>query len=271
LTATVPDTTTFDRVDDAADPDGFVAMLDLAAAEPSWRELKEIIVGQLDLRPGARVLDVGCGTGDQARAIAAAVGSTGEVCGVDGSTLMLEVARARSAASPATVRFLPGDVGSLPFADGEFDACTEERVLVHVADPRRALGEMVRVTRPGGTVVLFEGEAETLLVNHPDAAMTRLVAGLMTGGLHQSRIARHLPGLAADAGLVDVRVRPHVLMAGFPLFRCIVWAAVQRGAQSDAALQARLKRWWADLAGSARAGRFLGCFVGFVVAGRKPG
>jgi ubiquinone/menaquinone biosynthesis C-methylase UbiE len=88
------------------------------------------------------VLDVGAGAGDDLRALAELVSPGGRVVGVDLNPTSAEVQRA--------------DACALPFADGTFDACRCDRTLQHVADPQKALAEMVRVTKPGGTVVVSE-------------------------------------------------------------------------------------------------------------------
>ncbi|MER7701828.1 class I SAM-dependent methyltransferase [Kitasatospora sp. NPDC097605] len=99
------------------------------------------------VRAGARVLDVGTGTG----AVAVAACARGaEVTAVDAEPGMVDLARQAAPAAAFQVAALP----ELPFADGEFDAVVGNFVLNHVGRPRRALAELRRVTRPGGTVAV---------------------------------------------------------------------------------------------------------------------
>jgi SAM-dependent methyltransferase len=100
-------------------------------------------------RDGDRILDVGTGTGAAAAAAAAALRSS-EVTGVDPSEAF--IAAAKKAARPGRERFEVGDAQALPFADASFDRTMALLVLNFVPDHVKAVGEMRRVTRPGGVV-----------------------------------------------------------------------------------------------------------------------
>ncbi|MBV9194702.1 MAG: bifunctional demethylmenaquinone methyltransferase/2-methoxy-6-polyprenyl-1,4-benzoquinol methylase UbiE [Solirubrobacterales bacterium] len=109
------------------------------------------------LAPGGRALDVATGTGDLALELAARVGPAGEVVGTDFSERMLALAREKAAGrAGAQVRFEPANALSLPYADAEFDAATVGFGARNFSDLRRGLGEMTRVVRPGGRVVVLE-------------------------------------------------------------------------------------------------------------------
>lgn len=111
-----------------------------------------------ELSPGGRALDVATGTGDLALELATRVGADGEVVGVDFSERMLELARAKAAASPggATVRFDSGNALALEYPDDEFDAATVGFGARNFSDLGGGLSEMARVVRPGGRVVVLE-------------------------------------------------------------------------------------------------------------------
>ncbi len=102
--------------------------------------------------PGGRALDVATGTGDLALELARRVGASGEVVGVDFSERMLELARTKAPA----IDFRVGNAMALEFADDEFDAATVGFGARNFADLERGLGEMARVVRPGGRVVVLE-------------------------------------------------------------------------------------------------------------------
>jgi demethylmenaquinone methyltransferase/2-methoxy-6-polyprenyl-1,4-benzoquinol methylase len=106
------------------------------------------------LGPGDRVLDVATGTGKLALGAAAAVGPTGEVVGLDASPRML--ARARAAGRGSSVRWLEADAMAMPFDDRSFDAVTIGFGLRNLPDAGAALGEMARLLRPGGRLVVLE-------------------------------------------------------------------------------------------------------------------
>ena len=100
------------------------------------------------VRAGDRVLDVGCGTGNLTLALGAA--KVAAATGIDLSAPYVEYARRRVAAH--TVAFEVGDALSLPYPDATFDCALSMLALDVLPDPFRALAEMNRVTRPGGTV-----------------------------------------------------------------------------------------------------------------------
>lgn len=117
---------------------------------------KRRVVKLAGVGPGDRVLDVCCGTGDVAMRLARA---GAEVTAVDFSEAMLAVARQRARrwrGVAGRVRFLQADAMRLPFADDAFDAVTIAYGLRNLADWRAGLRELIRVTRPGGRVVILD-------------------------------------------------------------------------------------------------------------------
>jgi demethylmenaquinone methyltransferase/2-methoxy-6-polyprenyl-1,4-benzoquinol methylase len=134
--------TMFDRIAPLYDAMNRVMTMGL---DGRWRRLAADAV----VRPGDRVLDAACGTGDLALA---AQRAGGEVTGLDFSEPMLERARRKS----GTVEWVHGDVLSLPFDDGAFDAATIGFGIRNVADLERGLLELARVLRPGGGIAVLE-------------------------------------------------------------------------------------------------------------------
>jgi demethylmenaquinone methyltransferase/2-methoxy-6-polyprenyl-1,4-benzoquinol methylase len=115
------------------------------------------------LAPGARALDVACGTGDLALELAGRVGPGGEVVACDFSEQMLELARAKvvafdagDAAPHAPVRVEWANALELPYGADEFAAATVGFGVRNFSDLERGLSELVRVVRPGGKVVVLE-------------------------------------------------------------------------------------------------------------------
>ncbi|HXV35160.1 MAG TPA: class I SAM-dependent methyltransferase [Gaiellaceae bacterium] len=111
----------------------------------------EHLVDTADLRAGWRVLDVATGSGNAAIA-AARLGC--EVVGVDYVPSLLEHGRARAAAEGLDVELLEGDAESLPFADASFDAVTSVFGTMFAPDHAQTAAEILRVSRPGGTIAL---------------------------------------------------------------------------------------------------------------------
>jgi ubiquinone/menaquinone biosynthesis C-methylase UbiE len=104
-----------------------------------------------DLQAGWRVLDVATGSGNAAIAAARHVC---EVVGVDYVPALLDRGRRRADAEGLAVEFVEGDAESLPFADDSFDAVTSVFGSMFAPDHAQAAAELLRVTRPGGTIAL---------------------------------------------------------------------------------------------------------------------
>jgi demethylmenaquinone methyltransferase/2-methoxy-6-polyprenyl-1,4-benzoquinol methylase len=132
----------FDRIAPVYD---LMNRLMTAGLDRRWRKLTAEAV----VRPGDRVLDACCGTGDLALAAQAAGGN---VTGLDFSEQMLERARRKS----LSIEWIRGDLLELPFEDRAFDAATVGFGVRNVADLERGLGELARVLRPAGRVGILE-------------------------------------------------------------------------------------------------------------------
>jgi demethylmenaquinone methyltransferase/2-methoxy-6-polyprenyl-1,4-benzoquinol methylase len=139
----------FDRIARVYDP---LNTLMTAGLHHRWR-VRAADLAQL--APGARALDVACGTGDLSLELARRVGPGGEVVACDFSERMLELARAKAADRP-TVRVEWANALELPYGADEFAAATVGFGVRNFADLERGLSELVRVVRPGGRVVVLE-------------------------------------------------------------------------------------------------------------------
>lgn len=156
---------------DAANAGALIAYLD-AIAERSSDGKRNSFKSQR-LQTGMSVLDAGCGTGDDVRAIAEIVGAAGAVVGVDSSSAM--IAEATSRGVPPNARFVQARVEVLPFPSESFDACRAERLFQHVTDPDAAAAELKRVMRPGGTVLAFDPDWETIVIRGGDIRTTQRI------------------------------------------------------------------------------------------------
>jgi demethylmenaquinone methyltransferase / 2-methoxy-6-polyprenyl-1,4-benzoquinol methylase len=198
--------TMFDRIAPVYDAMNHVMT---AGLDRRWRR----VAAEAVVRPGDRVLDACCGTGDFALADARA---GGRVTGLDFSDRMLERARAKSSA----VEWIQGDALALPFEDGSFDAATVGFGVRNLEDLERGLAELRRVLRPGGRLGVLE-------ITRPRGALApfyrlwfekgvplvgRVVSGSSAYTYLPASVRRFpgpedLAGLLREAGFGEVRYR----------------------------------------------------------------
>lgn len=163
---------------------------------------------------GSAVLEAGCGVGAQTVSLLRRSPGARITC-VDISASSLAEAKARvSAAGLSLPEFRQADIRALPFADGSFDHVFLCFVLEHLQDPERALGELQRVLRPGGTVTVIEGDhGSTSFYPDDEAARSAVRCQVdlqrMAGG--DAEIGRRLYPLLVSTRLHDVRVSPRLV------------------------------------------------------------
>jgi ubiquinone/menaquinone biosynthesis C-methylase UbiE len=166
----------------------------------SRHKLEQVLVHYLDPLPnGAKLLDVGCGTGNLLRRLGARF-----VCaGCDPAEEMLRRARARNPG--VELKVAPAE--KLPFEDDHFDAVLCIEVVRYLADPRPALSELARVLRPGGlALVTFAPLATTTLYPLVNAVTSRVRLPGLTHVRQHFQTVRGIERLLAGAGFGSVEV-----------------------------------------------------------------
>ncbi|MEV4470090.1 class I SAM-dependent methyltransferase [Nonomuraea salmonea] len=111
----------------------------------------ELLIEHLDVRPGERVLDAACGSGN---ATIACARRFADVTGLDFSASMLEDARRRMEAERVSARLIEADVENIPLPDGDFDVVVSAFGAMFAPDQKRTAAELLRVCRPGGRIGL---------------------------------------------------------------------------------------------------------------------
>jgi ubiquinone/menaquinone biosynthesis C-methylase UbiE len=259
----------FDRVDAENDPAYFVKFLDARKSIAEDATIKRHMVDLLQPLAGRRVIDVGCGTGDDSRVIAGLVGLEGQVVGVDYSATMVAEARRRTTDAGLPVEFREGDAMKLDFADASFDGCRAERVLMHLSDPRKGLQEMIRIVRSGGRVVASELDQETIFFDSPYVELTRRFVASFADATPSARVGRSLARLMREAGLQSVIGQATVIRVPFGMVRIGFEGHVDKCVQQRLISPQDAERWWQHLKESDAAGEFHCGAIVFTAAGEK--
>ena len=159
------------------------------------------VLAQLELKPGYRVLDLGCGSGTFSRTIVPRIAPGGHVMGVDYTPEAISIAR-RLAANVETGRltFEQGDGHCLRFADNTFDAALCISVLAFCQDPSQVLGELRRVLRPGGRLLVVNSDEDTRIYNGHDQVLGRRIQRAIADRAGDPWLGRRLAYLVRAAG-----------------------------------------------------------------------
>ncbi len=192
----------YGQVDDDPNVGVLIATMDDTAGWRATQQLRGWERSQLSLRPGQRLLDVGCGLGDAALSLGEDLGAGGEVVGVDASAAMIAGARGRADGAQCRVRFVVGDALALDESTSRFDVVRSERCLQWLTDPETAVAEMARVVRPGGLVSLLDTDWSTFEVEVGDVELSQRVRdALRSERRRPSNIGRRLADVVRAVGL----------------------------------------------------------------------
>jgi SAM-dependent methyltransferase len=192
----------YERVDD--DPNISI-LLGTMEATGRWEATLRLRAWErklLSLAPGQRLLDVGCGLGDAALALADDLGTDGEIVGLDVSAKMIAAAQSRARTARCRVRFRVGDALELAEPNCSFDIVRSERTLQWLTEPKAAVAEMARVLRPGGLLSLIDTDWSTFDIDVGDRDLAkRILNAMRIERRRPSHIGRRLADLVQYMGL----------------------------------------------------------------------
>lgn len=254
----------FEDVDATGASARFASYLD--GVSTILRARKLATIEALELRPGDRAVDVGCGLGDEVRLLADVVGPVGSVTGVDLSGQLLAAARARHG-ERSSIRFIQADAHRLPFSDRELDGARIERTLQHVTDPAAVVREIARTVRPGGRIVALEPDWRTLVFSGEDTDTARLVACDIAAHVRHPDAGLSLPAWFHGAGLVIERFQADATaVRSFAIADRLMGlgGAVERLATEAA------RAWRETQRHQAGRGTFAAAMTGFMIVGSVP-
>lgn len=236
------------------------------------RALKEKSYVMMGLKQGDRALDIGCGPGTDVFALAGITGPGGKVVGIDTDEKMLKEAQKEN--NLEGVEFLKGDVAALPFPDGYFDAVRAERlfqVLPASYDMNIVLGEMIRVLKKGGSLVLCDTDWGSASVDYPDPELTDRLLHFFARILRPNGYAgRQFPGLVKRNGLTlkELEVVPMV-MNDFSYTVFESWL-IKEAVEHKVALKEEMEKWENHLSGESAGGCFFASVNMVFVSALKP-
>jgi ubiquinone/menaquinone biosynthesis C-methylase UbiE len=262
----------FQDADNTGTADNLVGYLDYVDSLPQTRQLKVNSYGYLGLEEGDVVLDAGSGPGYDAIRMAAIVGKTGQVTGIDISERMIAVAIARAEGTGLPVSFRTGDVRNLPFPDASFDKVRIERTLQILDNPGQILDEMVRVLRPGGRLLCIEPDWETFVCDPGSRDTPRTFFRFCADQFPDGSTGRKLYRYFRKRCLAEVVVHPeplvlHDLALASKMLNMEQFLAAAQ--ETGVLMQDDVSAWLAELRAAEAKGQFTFAGIVFAVAGRK--
>lgn len=240
------------------------------------KQVKQRTYELLQIEPGHKVLDVGCGPATDTINLAPLVGSRGEVIGVDFDREMIEQGnqKAKKANLEQWVRHQQADAVSLPFKDSYFDSCRSDRLFQHLLEPERVLAEMTRVTKSGGWLVVVDTDHATLSVDTSEVDLERRLMRInVEKRLNNAFSGRQLYRQFKQQGLGEISfelfpiaVTNYQTLRKSARFEQLESLALEIGAITPQ----ELERWRMSLESAAAEGTLFASATQILVAGCKP-
>jgi ubiquinone/menaquinone biosynthesis C-methylase UbiE len=256
---------------------GYVDSEYLQIAGEFLNQLKQRTYTCMQIETGNKVLDVGCGPGIDTIELSQLVGATGEVYGVDYDKAMVTEAeqRAKKAGVSAWVKYKQSEATSLPFETGYFDSCRSERLFQHLPNPAKALGEIARVTKVNGWVVVLDTDWGSGGIDTSEIDIERRLTRFKADHtLHNGYSGRQLYRLFKKQGFENVSFEVFPLVVTNYAFARQIWTMdeLEREALSKKIVtEAELNKLKMELEQADMEGVFFGYGCMTLVAGQKAG
>jgi ubiquinone/menaquinone biosynthesis C-methylase UbiE len=263
-----------DQLEDAM-LDVIVTRLEERGKHPFFEKMMHEYLEAMNIDSKDSVLDMGCGTGVAARAIARREGFSGSVVGIDLSSYLAQAAEGFASEEGLSDRtsFQVGDTRSLDIPDDRFDAIVAHTLVSHVDKPIKVVEEARRVVKPGGMVGIFDGDYASITFAQSDEEKGRQDdEALINAMITSPRVMRSMPRFIRDAGLELVASFPYVLTevgtADFwvPAIESLRKLAPRSGAMTEDEAEA----WADDQLKSSDEGIFFGSSNYYGYVARRP-
>ncbi|HMP90100.1 MAG TPA: methyltransferase domain-containing protein [Kiritimatiellia bacterium] len=226
----------------------------------------------LHVAPGMNILDIGCGAGDDAIALAGLVGPDGCITGMDINDAMLETARQRALAAGVSVKFARGDAEKIPFDDNTFDRVRADRVFQHLDDLPSAIIECKRVAKPGAWITILDVDWASLLIDSSDPFLTHNILHYEYSCQKNGSAGTRLYGLLKQAGLQGVEAYAETACVTEWPIASMIWGLevfAMNAVEAGIITKADALGWVSDLEKRDREGRFFAAITGIAVRGQK--
>ena len=250
---------------DAA-PAYFIDFLEFLDKHAGIKRLRTESNNQLNLIPGNKVLDVGCGIGGATFPIADATGPTGLAVGIDISSEMIKVANNRVGSRPG-LEFQVCDACSIPYPDGFFDVARSERLFLYLPDRLATLQEMMRVVKVGGRVCLIDTDIDCTALYSKKPALTRKMTSIVAASMPNPNSARELPAIARKAGLKDIRTETFALSTPHEFFLRAMAGSLTKAAENGIVPRSEVEECLAEQASLHASGDFFQMWLFVVLNG----
>lgn len=213
----------------------------------------------LALNPNEHVLDVGCGTGFLISEMAAMVGKSGSLTGIDFSQDMLDVAVQRCESLPQ-VKLQQGSAVALPLEDGQFDAATCTQTLLYVPDVDQSIAELARVLKVGGRLAVVETDWNGAIVNSSDPEMTQKIFKSFQKPIPNPNLPTKLSPMLRKHGFGAIKIEAiSIINTGYTSANfsrgVIRWASDMAVTEKDIS-EKEAAAWVADIEAKAETGEF---------------
>lgn len=257
-------------------PFGYVSADFLRRSAERMTGMKQASYALLELDKARRVLDVGCGPGVDTVGMAAASNSDTEIIGIDIDEHMIREADAHAKDAGVSDRIVHvlADAYALPFDDASFDACRAERVFQNIPanhDTDAVLGEMLRVLRPGGRIVLIDTDFATSSVDYPDTDFERKMMQFCATSLRPNGlIARRFYRMLKAMGMRDVLANPYTVVVTDPGDAPFVDYLAERALEHEWITRKEAETWIHTLNKKHEEGMFFASLTLYMVSAVKP-
>lgn len=254
------------RITDKLDEDTLGVLetrLEARGKHPRFLHMMGEYLDAMAIDGAGTVLDVGCGTGVAARAIARRPGFRGRVTGIDMSPRLINAARrfATNEGLAVSTEFRAGDSQSLQLPDASFDAVIAHTLISHVDSPAIVLDELARVVKPGGLIGIFDGDYASITFGTDDPARGKamdeaIIAAIVTN----PRVMREMPQLLRDARLDLASSFAYVLaeVGTVDFWRAGIQSFTKLMPKAGAASEAEAVAWANEVLGRSDRGVFFG-------------